>query len=178
MHITRSVFIFLCLAGLAIVQPLPAKAADGPITYFSDETPLELPKSKRFSSTDQIILAKVRVLGRPAYLVGFEQSARPSHERPDEPWAAWIQVLDVIRGKQPEKERLNVTFGGGDDLYRSYALGPSTPHQLAKEYFVAMYEDAIGFHLIGFPMSTEKYREWQQEITKFEWERQKSLSRQ
>jgi hypothetical protein len=86
-------------------------------------------------------------------------------------------VLDVTRGKRPERERVDVTFGGADDLLRSYARGPSTPCQLAQEYFVAMYEDAFGFHLIGFPISTEKYREWQQEITKFERERQKSLSK-
>jgi hypothetical protein len=177
MHIIRSVFVFLCLAALAVVQPRPANAADGPITYFSDEAPLEIPQSKLLSSTDQVILAKVRVLGRPAYLVGVDQSGRPPHESPREPWAAWLEVLDVIRGKRPERERVGVTFGGGSDLYRSYALGPSTPRQLAQEYFVAMYEDAFGFHLIGFPMSTEKYREWQQEITKFKPERQKSLSR-
>lgn len=40
-----------------------------------------------------------------------------------------------------------------------------------------MYQDPLGFHLIGFPISTEKYREWQQEITKFERERQKSPSK-
>lgn len=161
-----------------LISPGPmVKAADGPLTYFSDEAPLEVPQSKLLSSTDQVILAKVRVLGRPAYLVGVDQSGRPSHDSPREPWSAWLQVLDVVSGKRPERERLDVTFGGGDDLYRSYARGPTTPRQLSQEYFVAMYEDHFGFHLIGFPMSTERYREWQQEITKFEWERQKSLSK-
>ncbi|PJG52513.1 hypothetical protein CVM73_25440 [Bradyrhizobium forestalis] len=178
MHKIRSVFIFLCLAALAIDQPRPARAADGPITYFSDEVPLELPKSKLLSSTDQIIVAKVRVLDRPAYLLRPDQSGRPSGEKLlREPWSAWLRVLDVIRGKRPERERLDVSFGGADDLLRSYARAPTTPRQLAQEYFVAMYEDAFGFHLIGLPISTEKYREWQQEITRFEWERQKSLSK-
>lgn len=46
------------------------------------------------------------------------------------------------------KRPLDIKFDGESD--RSYALGPSTPRQLAQEYFVAMYEDAVGFHLIGF----------------------------
>lgn len=176
MHKIRSVFIFLCLAALGIVHPLPlARAADGPITYFSDEAHLELPTSNLPLSTDQIILAKVRVIGRPAYIVGVDQTGRPSGEKVREPWAASIQVLDVLRGKRPERERLSVTFGGADDLLRTYARAPTTPRQLAQEYFVAMYQDLFGFHLIGFPLTTEKYREWQQEITKFEWEQQRSL---
>ncbi|MBH5366591.1 hypothetical protein [Bradyrhizobium glycinis] len=126
------------------------KAADGPLTYFSVEEPREIPKSKVVSSTDQVILAKVRVLGRPAYLVGVDQSGQPSHDSPREPWAAWLQVLDVISGKRPERDQIDVTFGGGDDLYRSYARGPSTPRQLAQEYFVAMYEDHFGFILSAF----------------------------
>ena len=177
MRKTCSVFGFVFLAALAILQPRYGKAADGPITYFSEEAPLEVPRSELLSSTDQVILAKVRVLGRPASLVGVDQSGLPSRDSPHERWAAHVQVLDVVRGKRPERKRLSVTFGGERDLYRSYALGPSTPRQLALEYFVAMYEDPLGLHLIGFPISTEKYREWQQEITKFERERQKSPSK-
>ncbi|MDA9500873.1 hypothetical protein XI05_26020 [Bradyrhizobium sp. CCBAU 11357] len=62
----------------------------------------------------------------------------------------------------------------GGTFTHTYALGPSTPRQLAQEYYVAMYEDAFGFHLIGIPMSSERYREWQGEIAKFEIERQGS----
>lgn len=66
-----------------------------------------------------------------------------------------------------------MTFGSG----HSYAEGPSTPRQLAQDYFVAMYEDNSGFHLIGVPIEAAKYTEWQQEIGAFERERVKSLSK-
>lgn len=150
------------------------QAADGPLTYFAEEAPLEVPKSNLPSSTDQIVVAKVRLIGPPASLLGIDQSGYPSREKPQEPLSAMLRVLDVVRGKRPEQELVGVTFGGGD-LSNTYALRPGTPRQLAQEYFVAMYKDAFGFHLIGLPVSEARYREWRQEITEFERERLKSL---
>ncbi|MGJ5137637.1 hypothetical protein ACQR1V_06595 [Bradyrhizobium oligotrophicum] len=145
-------------------------AASGLRTYFSEELPVEITKPQSLSSMDQIVVARVRVLGGPAGLYGFEQSARPG-EAFHEDYSAWLQVLAVLRGKRPELERINVTFGSG----HSYAQGPTTPRQLQQEYFVAMYEDLSGFHLIGVPIEAAKYTEWQQEIGVFERERVKSL---
>ncbi|MGX1324054.1 hypothetical protein AB7M17_007507 [Bradyrhizobium sp. USDA 377] len=164
-----AVVIFACAATFA-------EAADGPITYFSDEATFDFAERTRPSSTDQVTVAKVRVLREPVFLVGPDQSGRPSIEKPREPYAAKLKVLDVIRGKRPAQELVSVTFGGGrgGTFTHTYALGPSTPRQLAQEYYVAMYEDALGFHLIGIPMSSERYREWQGEIARFEHERQRS----
>ncbi|MGJ5205227.1 hypothetical protein [Bradyrhizobium sp. HKCCYLR20261] len=145
-------------------------AADDFLTYFLEEIPQEIPKPKAPSSEDQVVLAKVRVLNRPTYLVGPDQSGQPARIVPREPWSAWLQVLDVIRGKRPELERINVKFGS--DL--SYALGPSTPYQLEQDYFVAMYEDSSGYHLIGLPISAAKYSEWQRVITESDLERTRS----
>ncbi|MGJ5008225.1 hypothetical protein ACQR05_10660 [Bradyrhizobium oligotrophicum] len=131
------------------------------LTYFSEELPLEIPKPKAPSSEHEILLAKVRVLGRPAYLVGENQSGQPTRIVPRERWSAWLQVIEVIRGKRPELERINVTFGGDP----SYARGPRTPYQLEQEYFVAMYEDSSGYHVIGLPISPAKYSEWERVIT-------------
>ncbi|WP_316178479.1 hypothetical protein [Bradyrhizobium sp. SZCCHNRI1009] len=149
---------------------LVAAEANGLRTYFSEEVPLEIPKPQALSSMDQIVLARVRVLDAPAGLLGFEQSAG-SGEAPHEYWSAWLRVLAVLRGKRPELERVYVTFGNG----HSYARGPTTPRQLQQDYFVAMYEDDSGFHLIGVPIAAAKYTEWQQEIGAFERERVKSL---
>ncbi|GLH75954.1 hypothetical protein SSBR45G_08620 [Bradyrhizobium sp. SSBR45G] len=131
------------------------------VTYFSEEVPPAIPKPEALLSEDQIVLAKVRVLSRPAYLVGLDQSGQPTRIVPRERWSAWLQVHDVIRGKRPEMERINATFGG--EL--NYARGPRTPYQLEQEYFVAMYEDSSGYHLIGVPISLAKYHEWQRVIT-------------
>jgi hypothetical protein len=101
------------------------------------------------------------------------QSGRPPVQKPREPYGATLEVLDVIRGKRPDRERVGVTFGGGAFTH-TYAFGPTTPRQLAQEYYVAMYEDTFGLHLVGIPMSSEQYREWQHEIAVFEHERQRS----
>jgi hypothetical protein len=168
--VIRSLVSCLVCVVLILTATIVKATADGLFTYFSEEVPLEIPKPKALSSEDQVVLAKVRVLGRPAYLVGENQSGKPMRIVPHERWSAWLQVLDVIRGKRPELERTNVTFGG--DL--NYAGGPRTPYQLEQQYFVAMYEDSSGYHLIGVPISLAKYNEWQRVITEHALEGAKS----
>lgn len=163
----RSLAGCLVCAVLIWTATVAKATADGLLTYFSEEVPPAIPKPEALSSEDQIVLAKVRVLSRPAYLVGPDQSGQPPQIIPREPWSAWLQVLDVIRGKRPEMERITARFGGD----RSYARGPSTLHQLAQEYVVAMYEDSSGYHLIGVPISADKYRDWQRVITESDLER-------
>lgn len=111
-------------------------------------------------------------MGAPAYTLGPDQSGRPPRERPREPWSALVKVLNVVRGTPPKQELVGVAFGGGA-LNHTYALGPRTPHQLAQEYYVAMYQDADGFHLVGVPMSGDRYRDWHREIHEFEREQLK-----
>ncbi|MBW7972454.1 hypothetical protein [Bradyrhizobium sp. BR 10289] len=174
MHNIRDVYILLMAAFVMIPGSSVVRAADGRLAYFSDEVPVEVPKPELLPSTGQVIFAKVRVMDRPTFLLLPDQSGRPPAEKLREPWSASLQVLNVIRGPRPERDRLNVRFGGGDPKY-DYALGPSIPSQLARDYFVAMYEDALGFHLIEIPISAAKYNEWQQEIIDFERERLRSL---
>ncbi|UFZ05966.1 hypothetical protein LQG66_06550 [Bradyrhizobium ontarionense] len=158
-----SCLVCVVLIGAATISKA---TADGLLTYFSDDVPQEIRKPKALAD-DHVVLARVRVLNRPAYLIGENQSGQPPRNVPHERWSAWLQVLDVIRGKRPELERINVTFGG--DV--TYARGPRTPYQLAQEYFVAMYEDSSGYHLIGVPISPAKYNEWQRVITESDLER-------
>lgn len=173
MHKIRSVLILLCLAALAIVQLAPhARAADTPLTYFSDKPPFDFSKSARPVPTGQITVAKVRVMGSPAYLMLPDQSGRPPKERPRDPWATTLQVLDVVVGKRPREERVSVSYGGGAFIH-TYIVGPRTLRQLAREYYVAMYEDTFGFHLIELPISVNEYVEWQREVSEYERDRLK-----
>jgi hypothetical protein len=162
---------FVCV--VLVSAATSAEAVEGPIAYFSDQVPVEFSKPTLPSSTDQVTVAKVRVMGRPALLLGPDQSGRPSGKMPKEPYSAMLKVLDVIRGKPPEQGHVSVTFGTSGFI-PSYALGPSTPRQLAQEYYVAMHQDAFGFHLIGYPIDTDRYREWQREISEFERDRLRS----
>lgn len=67
---------------------------------------------------------------------------------------------------------MSVSYGGGDFIH-TYIVGPRTPRQLALEYYVAMYEDAFGFHPIELPISVTEYVEWQREISEYERNRLK-----
>jgi hypothetical protein len=177
MNKLRSFLVLLCLATLAIVSSVPlARAADTPLAYFVDRPPSDFSKSARHVPTEQITVTKVRALGSPAYLMLPDQFGRPPMERPRDPWGTTLQVLDVVLGKRPKEERVTVTYGGGDFIH-TYIAGPRTPRQLALEYYVAMYEDAFGFHLIELPISTDEYVEWQRENSEYERNRLKSRAK-
>lgn len=172
MHKLRNIFI--CLAALAIVTPVPlARAADTALAYFVDRPPNDFSNSARHVTTEQITVAKVRAMLSPAYLLLPDQGGQPPKEKPRDPWGVTLQVLDVILGKRPNEERVSVSYGGGDFIH-TYIVGPVTPRQLAQEYYVAMYEDAFGFHLIELPISLNEYVEWKREISESQHNRLKS----
>lgn len=166
--------IFICLAALAIVTSVPlARAADTPLAYFVDRPPNDFSKSARHVPTEQITVAKVRAMSSPASLLLPDQGGWPPKEKPRDPWGVTLQVLDVVLGKRPNEERVSVSYGGGDFIH-TYIVGPGTPRQLAQEYYVAMYEDTFGFHLIELPISLDEYVEWKREISEYRHNRLKS----
>jgi len=169
-RVVRPLGSFLVCSALTWTTAILKASANDLLTYFSEQVPPEIPKPQTLSSEDRVVVAKVRVLSRPAYLIGPDQSGQRTTRVPRERWSAWLQVSAVIRGKRPEEERISVTFGG----HPNSARGPSTPGQLAREYFVAMYEDDSGYHLIGVPISAASYTEWQREITESTLERARS----
>jgi hypothetical protein len=145
-----------------------------PLTYFLDEPPSDLSQSTLPPSAGEILVAKVRLTGRSAYLVGRDQSGRPPAEKPPELFAATLELLDVVRGKRPAERILHVTFAAAANNSRTYIRHPATPQQLARDYFVAIYEEGGRLHLAGFPSSDASYLEWQKEF--LEYERSRLLS--
>jgi hypothetical protein len=145
-----------------------------PLTWFLDEPPSDLSQSTLRPSAGEIVVAKVRLTGRSAYLVDRDQSGRPSEKKPEELFAAGLEVLDVVRGKRPAERILHVTFAAAADNSRTYIRHPATPQQLARDYFVAIYEEGGRLHLAGFPSSEASYREWEKEF--LEYERTRILS--
>jgi hypothetical protein len=45
---------------------------------------------------------------------------------------------------------------------------------VARDYFVAIYEEGGGLHLAGFPSSEASYREWEKEFLEYERTRLRS----
>jgi hypothetical protein len=145
-----------------------------PLIYFLDEPPSDLSQSTLPPTAGEIVVAKVRLTGRSAYLVGRDQSGRPSDKPPPkELFFAWLEVLDVVSGKRPAERMLDARFGLADNSH-TYIRHPVTPQQLARDYFVAIYEEGGRLHLAGFPSSEASYREWEKEF--LEYERTRLLS--
>ena len=135
-----------------------------PLTYFLDEPPSDLSQSTLPPSAGEIVVAKVRPMGRSSYLVGRDQSGRPPAEKPpEELFSAQLELLDVVRGKRPAERILRATFGLADNSH-TYIRHPTTPQQLARDYFVAIYEEGGRLRLAGFPSSEASYREWEEEF--------------
>jgi hypothetical protein len=149
-----------------------------PLTWFLDEPPSDLSQSTLPPSAGEIVVAKVRLMGRSAYLVGRDQSGLPPEKKPEELFAASLELLDVVRGKWPAERILHVTFATAADNIRTYIRHPATPQQLARDYFVAIYEEGDTLHLAGFPSSEASYREWQKEFLEYERTRLMSPGKQ
>jgi hypothetical protein len=149
-----------------------------PLTWFLDEPPSDLSQSTLPPSAGEIVVAKVRLPGRSAYLVGRDQSGLPSEKKPpEELFFAWLELLDVVRGKRPAERFLDATFGLADNSH-TYIQHPATPQQLVRDYFVAIYEEGGRLHLAGFPNSEASYREWEKEFLEYERTRLMSPGKQ
>jgi hypothetical protein len=148
-----------------------------PLTWFLDEPPSDLSQSTLPPSAGEIVVAKVRLRGRSTYLVGRDQSGLPSEKKPEELFAASLEVLDVVRGKRPAERILHATFAAANNS-RTYIRHPATPQQLARDYFVVIYEEGGGLHLAGFPSSEASYREWEKEFLEYERTRLMSPGKQ
>jgi hypothetical protein len=149
-----------------------------PLTYFLDEPPSDLSQSTLPPSAGEIVVAKVRLMGRSSYLVGRDQSGRPPAEKPpEELFSAQLELLDVVRGKRPAERILRATFGLADNSH-TYIRHPTTPQQLARDYFVTIYEEGGRLHVAGFPSSEASYREWEKEFLEYERTRLMSPGKQ
>ena len=161
-------------SGQASSRPRPELFVQKPVNqratlaYFLDEPPSDFSQSTLPPSAGEFVVARVRMMGRSAYLVGRDQSGRPSEEKlPEDLFSAQLKLLDVVSGKRLEQGILKATFGRPDHPH-TYIPNPVTPEQLAKDYFVVMCEDGSGLHLVGFPISEAEYRAWEAEFLQFE----------
>jgi hypothetical protein len=134
-----------------------------PIGYFLDQLPADFDMSKVPSEARDVAIAKVRALESPSSLGGRDQSGTPPTKPLRDVLFIRIRVLEVRSGSAAVGKEYDIYFGerGRDFIY------PGTPGQLARDYMVAMYFDSLdGKHrLIGFPISSTQYSEWQAEVS-------------
>jgi hypothetical protein len=140
-----------------------------PIAYFLEQAPDDAQMSKLPQTAQEIVVAKVQVLGVPAYLGGRDQSGRPpAGAPPKHVLVAQLKVIDVRRGDATPGAILEVKFGVRD-LTRTLVHHPHTPAQLGRDYFVVMLRDNGGeWSLVGFPITDAQYQSWETEFWDFE----------
>jgi hypothetical protein len=162
------------LVAPGIFSPFARRAqmtvADGARTaYFLEQAPDDVQMSKLPKTAQDVVVARVQVLGVPAYLGGRDQSGRPSDgPRPKHALFARLKVIDVRRGDATAGAILDVKFGTRDAV-GSLVHNPHTPDQLGRDYVVVMFRDNDGERsLAGFPISEAQYRQWETEVWDFE----------
>jgi hypothetical protein len=137
------------------------------VSYFQKSLPADIDKSILPTGAQDVVVATVRIVGRPTYMVGREQLM------PERPAGNWLyrvklEILSVDSGSARPGESLNVSFGlpNGSGL-RSYH--PLTPEQLSQRYAVVMYMDqAKTRSLAGFCISQTEYEAWAEEVRAYE----------
>lgn len=140
-----------------------------PIAYFLDRVPENLDISTLPKTARDVIVARVRAAGPPAYLIGRDQSGRPP-PLPPYLYHARLKILDVRSGNAAIGEMVDVTFGVPKSP--SAVHHPHTPKQLDRDYYVVMYSGDDGErHLTGFPISVTQYQEWDAEVRSYEHSR-------
>jgi hypothetical protein len=134
--------------------------------HFLDEPPAAGDLAKLPTTARDVIVAKVRIIGGPYYLMGRDQSGVPP-PFPKNLFEAKVEILDVLRGRTVKGAQYNVFFGvpglGRRDKY------PQTPSQKTRDHFVISYvEDDEERRLAGFPVSEQEYEEWRKEVSDYE----------
>ena len=136
-----------------------------PIAYFLDRVPENLDISTLPKTARDVVVARVRIEGRLAYLVGRDQSGMPP-PLPPFLFYARLKIMDVRSGSATAGATVDVTFA----VPNSSALihYPHTPNQLDRNYEVVMYSADDKRHLAGFPISETQYREWDEEVRSYD----------
>jgi hypothetical protein len=129
--------------------------------YFLDQAPADVDRTKLPLTARNLVVAKVRVLEGPAYLIARDQP--PGKD------LFWVraEIVDVLSGTAVTGARYDLYFGvPGVGPRHKY---PHTPRQKTRDYFVASYvaEDEMR-RLLAFPVSQQEFEKWKKEVREYE----------
>jgi hypothetical protein len=143
-----------------------------PLIYFLDKAPNDIRASTLPAAGKDVLLARVRLLGVPAYRGGRgPRGGRSQDPLPKELLSARLKILEVLSGHASVGSVFDVTFGQVDQTHSLIPV-PRTQSELEGEYFVVLYSgDGDQWHLAGFPISEEQYQKWQEKFWADERER-------
>jgi hypothetical protein len=153
----------------SLVRHAQMTVRDGaPVAYFLEQAPDDAQISKLRQIAQDVVVAKVHVLGVPAFLGGRHESPPPPSGRSKYVLFARLKVIDVLHGDATAGAISDVKFGMRDWTH-TLVHHPHTPDQLGRDYFVVMFRDNEGARsLAGFPITEAQYRQWETEVWDFE----------
>jgi len=160
----------VCLVGLMAGDLCDGRAEADALQYsqfFLDHAPTDADRAHIPATARAIIVAKARIMVRPHYLGGREQSGMP---RPKNLFGAQVEIVSVLAGSAAVGERYYVAFGvpGSDRRYKY----PHTPDQLMHEYFIVSYVDDDNVRrLAALPVAERDYEQWEREVGDYNRER-------
>jgi hypothetical protein len=133
--------------------------------FFLDEPP-NSNQLNAIPNASDLTIAKVRLAGRPTYLIGRDQSGRPP-PLPKDLFYAEVNILQVSRGDIKSGSQISLYFGRPASSIR-YKY-PNTPAMLERDYYVVSQTDPDNQRrLVGFPVSEEEYRDWRAEADEYQ----------
>jgi hypothetical protein len=160
--------ILLCVIGNLSESWAQMSTVRDAISFFRHDPPTDtdlagLPKTAR-----DVVIAKVRIVGRVSYLGGRDVSGLPPPgPRTKDLFGARIQVLEVLSGPIVIGAESYVVFGE-PSVGRDYIF-PITPRMRELPYFIASFTDQDAVHrLVGFNVSRSEYEEWHNEWLEYE----------
>ncbi len=156
------------LAGWA-KMPVPASAelvmniaeTETAVTYFPDRVPDNIAVLRLPQNAKDIIVARVRLIQQPVYMVGRDDSGGPSATPlPKDNYFAQLKILAVESGVSPASGSIDVRFGSRAEVRP--IMVPYTPDQLRRDYIVVIYVDPEDGErrLAPVPVSQDQYAQW------------------
>ena len=139
------------------------------LQFFLDHAPTDADRAHIPPTARAIILAKVRIVVRPHWRGGRDQSGVPA-PLPKDIFGAEVEIVDILTGPAAVGERYYVSFGvPGSDQRHKY---PHTLDQLRHEYFIVSYLDDDNVRrLAALPIAERDYEQWEWEFWNYERER-------
>jgi hypothetical protein len=137
--------------------------------YFLDEPPTATELSALPVTAQDVLVAKVRIVGRIIYCCG-RHPWDPPQPRPKTVLRAELNILEILRGSATKDARYFVSFIAlGSGQRHKY---PHTPPAYARDYYIAAYLNEDNEHqLVGFPEDEETYERWDRERSEHERKR-------
>lgn len=154
----------LVFAAMPLTLHAQGRTLGGYFQSFLDRPPSEEEKKATPPNARDVSVAMVRVVERPVYLIGRDQSGRPPR-LPRDLFYVRLEIVRDLTGSLGPGVQFDAFFGvPALPVRHKY---PQTPSQRTRTYFVVSYvEDDGKRRLASFPIEQEDFESWEQSVAR------------